>query len=99
LFTNRAPFATVRFDTQVQGQCCQKRAFLAQNALKQLQEVVRLGGNVLEELLETVKVASLGQTTDALFNVGGQYRRNMWDHQILYFEQIRRCKEIRRDVL
>ena len=31
----------------------------------------------LEELMETVKVASLGQITDALFNVGGQYRRNM----------------------
>jgi methylmalonyl-CoA mutase len=29
-------------------------------------------------LMETVKVASLGQITDALFNVGGQYRRNMW---------------------
>ena len=30
------------------------------------------------EMMETVKVASLGQITDALFNVGGQYRRNMW---------------------
>ena len=27
--------------------------------------------------METVKVASLGQITDALFQVGGQYRRNM----------------------
>ena len=48
-----------------------------QAALAQLQEVARLGGNVFEELMETVKVASLGQITDALFNVGGQYRRNM----------------------
>ncbi len=46
-------------------------------ALVQLQNVARLGGNVFEELMETVKVASLGQITDALFNVGGQYRRNM----------------------
>jgi methylmalonyl-CoA mutase len=30
-------------------------------------------------LMETVKVASLGQITDALFKVGGQYRRNMWE--------------------
>jgi len=37
-------------------------------ALKQLQEVARLGGNVFEELMEPVKVASLGQITDALFN-------------------------------
>jgi hypothetical protein len=28
--------------------------------------------------METVKVASLGQITEALFEVGGQYRRNMW---------------------
>ena len=48
-----------------------------QAALKQLQTVAREGGNVFEELMETVKVASLGQITDALFNVGGQYRRNM----------------------
>ena len=48
-----------------------------QAALKQLQALAREGGNVFEELMETVKVASLGQITDALFNVGGQYRRNM----------------------
>jgi len=48
-----------------------------QAALMQLQEVARQSGNVFEELMETVKVASLGQITDALFNVGGQYRRNM----------------------
>ena len=48
-----------------------------QAALALLQEVAREGGNVFEELMETVKVASLGQITDALFNVGGQYRRNM----------------------
>ena len=46
-------------------------------ALAQLQEVARTGGNVFEELMETVKVASLGQITEALFRVGGQYRRNM----------------------
>ena len=46
-------------------------------ALAQLQEVARTGGNVFEELMETVKFASLGQITDALFRVGGQYRRNM----------------------
>ena len=35
------------------------------------------GGNAFAELMETVKVASLGQITDALFEVGGQYRRSM----------------------
>jgi len=46
-------------------------------ALSKLQEVARDGGNVFAELMETVKEASLGQITDALFEVGGQYRRNM----------------------
>jgi methylmalonyl-CoA mutase len=46
-------------------------------ALAKLQEVARNGGNVFAELMETVKVASLGQITEALFEVGGQYRRNM----------------------
>jgi methylmalonyl-CoA mutase len=32
---------------------------------------------VFAELMETVKVATLGQITEALFQVGGQYRRNM----------------------
>ena len=39
--------------------------------------VARDGGNVFEELMETVKVASLGQITEALFEVGGAYRRSM----------------------
>ena len=46
-------------------------------ALSRLQDVARSGGIVFAELMETVKVASLGQITEALFEVGGQYRRNM----------------------
>jgi methylmalonyl-CoA mutase len=46
-------------------------------ALARLQEVARAGGNVFAELLETVKVASLGQIAEALFEVGGRYRRSM----------------------
>lgn len=46
-------------------------------ALKQLKEVAASGGNIFAELMETVKVASLGQITNALYEVGGQYRRNM----------------------
>ena len=57
--------------------CPLSKCEATQAALAQLQEVARQGGNVFEELMETVKVASLGQITDALFNVGGQYRRNM----------------------
>jgi len=45
--------------------------------LKQLQQVAINNGNIFEELIETVKFCSLGQITNALFEVGGQYRRNM----------------------
>lgn len=45
--------------------------------LKRLQEIAIKNGNVFEELMETVKYCSLGQITEALFEVGGQYRRNM----------------------
>ncbi|KAA9032833.1 fused isobutyryl-CoA mutase/GTPase IcmF [Niallia endozanthoxylica] len=46
-------------------------------ALKRLKETAVSGGNIFSELMETVKVASLGQITRALYEVGGQYRRNM----------------------
>ena len=46
-------------------------------ALRSLQETARTGGNIFEELMETVKRCSLGQISQALYEVGGQYRRNM----------------------
>src|SRR4030095_5118468 len=46
-------------------------------ALKQLQQVAINNGNLFLELMETVKYCSLGQITHALYEVGGQYRRNM----------------------
>ena len=49
----------------------------APEALRRLQEVAVSGGNIFAELMETVKVASLGQISSALYEVGGQYRRNM----------------------
>jgi methylmalonyl-CoA mutase len=45
--------------------------------LKQLQDDVMHNRNTFESLMEVTKVASLGQITNALFEVGGQYRRNM----------------------
>ncbi len=45
--------------------------------LKRLQEVAINNENIFEELMETVKHCSLGQITHALYEVGGQYRRNM----------------------
>ncbi len=46
-------------------------------ALAHLQDVARAGGNVFEALVESVKCASLGDVTEALFSVGGRYRRSM----------------------
>ena len=46
-------------------------------ALERLQKVAVSGGNIFEELMETVRVCSLGQITEALYTIGGQYRRNM----------------------
>jgi methylmalonyl-CoA mutase len=46
-------------------------------ALRRLQDVARARGNVFEELLDAVKVASLGQISAALYEVGGEYRRNV----------------------
>lgn len=46
-------------------------------ALKRLKEVAINNGNLFAELMETVKYCSLGQITHALYEVGGQYRRNM----------------------
>ncbi len=46
-------------------------------ALKRLQEAAFAGDNLFNELMQTVRVCSLGQITQALYDVGGKYRRNM----------------------
>jgi len=45
--------------------------------LKRLQEAAIHNENMFDVLMEAVKFCSLGQITNALFEVGGQYRRNM----------------------
>jgi isobutyryl-CoA mutase len=49
----------------------------AEVQLKRLQQAVIDNANVFEVLMDAVRVCSLGQITNALFEVGGQYRRNM----------------------
>ncbi|NNC83648.1 MAG: methylmalonyl-CoA mutase family protein [Flavobacteriales bacterium] len=49
----------------------------AHEHLRQIQESAIRGENVFESLMEACKWCSLGQITEALFEVGGQYRRNM----------------------
>ncbi|WP_027723984.1 fused isobutyryl-CoA mutase/GTPase IcmF [Tuberibacillus calidus] len=55
----------------------EKHAAEVDQALAELKETALSGGNIFETLMETVKHASLGQITRALYEVGGQYRRNM----------------------
>jgi methylmalonyl-CoA mutase len=49
----------------------------APGSLSHLQQVARARGNVFEALMEAVKHNSLGQISHALYEVGGEYRRNM----------------------
>ena len=49
----------------------------AQDNLKRIQEAAIKNENIFEELMQATKYCSLGQITEALFEVGGQYRRNM----------------------
>ena len=46
-------------------------------ALERLQKVVLSNENIFAELMNTVRTCSLGQITQALYEVGGRYRRNM----------------------
>lgn len=70
-------------DEEKAQQIANLHAFQARNAdrapaaLEKLKAAAREGGNLFEALLETVKSCSLGQISTALYEVGGQYRRNM----------------------
>ena len=54
-----------------------RNAKTAPKALERLKRTVIEDGNVFAELVNTVRVCSLGQITKALFDVGGEYRRSM----------------------
>ena len=50
---------------------------VSEESLRKLQEAALKNENTFDELMETTKSCSLGQITHAMFEVGGQYRRNM----------------------
>jgi methylmalonyl-CoA mutase len=70
-------------EAEKQSQLQRLQEFQARHAaqapalLRQLQQTVIEGGNVFAVLMDAVRCCSLGQITAALFEVGGQYRRNM----------------------
>ena len=49
----------------------------AEKMIEEIKEIAIQNGNIFEKLMEVTKICSLGQITNALFDVGGQYRRNM----------------------
>lgn len=55
----------------------QRNSDKAADLLKQLQKSAVAGDNIFEQLMEVCKICSLGQISNALYEVGGQYRRNM----------------------
>jgi methylmalonyl-CoA mutase len=55
----------------------QRNADQAPQALERLKQTALTGGNLFETLMDTVRHCSLGQITQALYAVGGKYRRNM----------------------
>ncbi|MFM0557725.1 methylmalonyl-CoA mutase family protein, partial [Paraburkholderia sediminicola] len=78
------PIALARStDDEKQSQLQRLRAFQARHrdaapaALERLKRAVIDDENVFAVLMDVVRVCSLGQITHALFEVGGQYRRNM----------------------
>jgi methylmalonyl-CoA mutase len=78
------PGEVIRSTTEEKDQqIANLRAFQQRNAgqsdrrLKSLKEVAIGNGNLFEELMQTVKYCTLGEITNALYEVGGQYRRNM----------------------
>jgi methylmalonyl-CoA mutase len=54
-----------------------RNAEVAPKALAELQQAAIHNENVFAKLMDAARVCSLGQITNALFEVGGQYRRNM----------------------
>ena len=70
-------------EDEKQNQINRLREFQARNEaacapiLARLKQVATNGGNVFAVLMDAVRVCSLGQITHALFDAGGQYRRNM----------------------
>jgi len=78
------PAEVIRSTTEEKEQQIQTRNLVwkawgkeAEHALAELKKAAVQNKNMFEQLMETVKYCTLGQITQALFEVGGQYRRNM----------------------
>jgi methylmalonyl-CoA mutase len=73
----RATQEEKEYQIEMLGSLHQKNSQNAKQWLQKLQTAAVENNNLFEVLLEAVKYCSLGQITKAMFEVGGQYRRNM----------------------
>jgi methylmalonyl-CoA mutase len=70
-------------EEEKRGQIARLRDFQARHsaerpaALERLRRAALAGDNVFDVLMDAVRVCSLGEITQALFDVGGRYRRNV----------------------
>ena len=65
------------FQIETLGQLQIGNKSVTETAIEKIQYAAIHNENMFEQLMEATKVCSLGQITSALFEVGGQYRRNM----------------------
>ena len=73
----RATEEEKQYQIQTKENLNASRAIESKEQISQLQEAAIQNENIFEKLMEATKVCSLGQITSSLFEVGGQYRRNM----------------------
>ena len=78
------PLEVIRATTEEKEQqiinlnnCHKTNAVMSKSTLYALQKIAIQNQNIFEQLMESVKTCSLGQITNALFEVGGKYRRSM----------------------
>ena len=73
----RATEEEKQYQITMLGNLHAKNEDIAQQNLREIQQVAIQNKNIFETLMEACKHCSLGQITETLFHVGGQYRRNM----------------------
>ena len=73
----RATEEEKEYQIKMLKQLQEKNTLSSKKGIESIQDAAINNRNMFEELMETCKYSSLGQITEALFSVGGQYRRNM----------------------
>lgn len=73
----RATEEEKQYQIEMLGNLHKRNEVINKELLAKLQQTAVLNQNIFDQLMEVCKYASIGEITDSLFEVGGQYRRNM----------------------